>query len=85
MNVTVTAEDIQQGKPGSPCECPVALAIKRATGIAHVSVSPSTARVGDIGDTNTKWYRLPQPVREFIHNVDYGEGPHAPFTFSLEG
>ncbi len=38
--VEVTQDDIDNGIPGSRCDCPVARAIKRATGANRVSVSP---------------------------------------------
>jgi hypothetical protein len=39
MKITVTDEDIRDGIPGDPWNCPVALAVKRATGEDKVSVA----------------------------------------------
>ena len=37
MNINVTAEDIQDGEPGVPCACAIAVAARRS-GLKHVAV-----------------------------------------------
>jgi hypothetical protein len=55
--IEVTAEDIANGRPGSPGECPIALAIKRTFNVALVGV----------GGMIEMWQR--EPVLEHRYNA----------------
>jgi len=75
--VKVTKEDIENGRPGSTCSCPVALAIDRATdGIWEVF---NKAAENDGGCHII----LPSKAIAFIRKFDAtGEGE--PFEFTVE-
>ena len=79
ITVEVTQDDIDQGRRRSSCECPVALAVKRATGAEWVIVGCSSVDIGD----NKQPFRLPDDARQFISNYDLGFRPE-PITFTLE-
>lgn len=64
LRVEVTAEDIALGKPGDPFSCPVALAVRRASGVVNVGVGRLTARVRDTV------YNLPHYVTDWIDAYD---------------
>lgn len=76
MKIEVTARDIEKGLPEDKCGCPVALAIRRATGL-EVSVWCSmSVKVG------REYIDLPDEAEDFINRFDQGE-PVQPFTFDL--
>lgn len=79
LRIKVTQNDIDNGTPGKECECPVALAIKRAFEVDSVSVGDARIVIGcDI-------YRTPKIVREFVWAFDAPEPDWPPFTpFSFE-
>lgn len=79
VKVEVTAEDIRDGKPGKYASCPVALALRRATGIEFGVVRHAAhafkVRVG-----------LPFEVYTFIENFDrsYLRSLCKPFAFEID-
>lgn len=81
MKIEVTEEDIKNGKRFSPGECPIALAIQRATGKrATVGTIYATTWEGDV----PKIYNLPQTAIVFIRNFDSKTRVVSPFEFELE-
>lgn len=76
VNVEVTAEDIAQGVAADCQRCPVALALKRATG--------EDWRVGSY-EAEKVAIRVPLPmrVRAWTLALDTGE-PVEPFSFEIE-
>lgn len=77
--IHVTAEDIELGTPYSVDSCPIALAIRRETGIAG-AVGRETVRVRVRFD---RIIRLPRAATRFIPRFDsYREVK--PFNFFLE-
>lgn len=65
MRIEVTQEDIDRGKRGNSCECPVARAVKRAIGDGGVFVQHEHI------STRTHYFRAPREVRNFITAFDY--------------
>lgn len=81
MTIEVTPEDIRMGKRNMLCSCPVALAIKRATGAERVAVGGTDALW--VSDNEPLKVNLPIEARSFIFAFDEG-GQVTPFTFDLE-
>ena len=81
MKIVVTAEDIKKGAKKNKCLCPVALAIRRATGRA-VAVLPMVAWIKHYWPTQMISYPLPQVAQDFILNFDEGEDVE-PFEFEV--
>lgn len=79
MKISVTREDIRNGKPGKPSECMVALALKRELGISYASVGHREALIL-IDGQYTKLY-LPKRVEKKIR---FWDGFHFVFPFSFE-
>ena len=77
MKIEVTQQDISEGTPGVCMECPIALAVQRATGDKDASVTPQIVWVGGT------FYVLPVTAREFIRKFD-GRKDVAPFEFEME-
>jgi hypothetical protein len=77
MKIEVTREDIDNGLPGEPRDCPVAFAIRRATKNRLVFVSNYKAHIGD------GIAYLPDAATEFIQSFDLDE-PVEPFAFELD-
>ena len=95
ITVNVTQEDIDDGIPEEPCDCPIALALRRTLGPeseASVDVAESGPDAGHayVGLFDQPDVRLPDACRQFIENFDtYGrDTPEAwtpqPFSFELE-
>jgi hypothetical protein len=80
MRIEVTAEDIVKGKRMDCGLCPVALAIKRATGTAF-SVGYMTCCPA--GGTVRDRLELPAEARAFVHDFDC-HMQTAPFAFDLD-
>lgn len=83
IKVKVTQEHINEGVPGKPCKCPIALAI-REQGNEDVSVSPwNVAFFLPNGDK--LYYRLPYEAQQFIKNFDSSVNRiyAKPFEFEL--
>ncbi len=77
VTINVTQEDIDKGKQGDSCKCPVALALRR--------IHPG-ARVGSltlfIADD---WVEsTPEVARKFISEFDNGR-PVGPISFDILG
>jgi hypothetical protein len=64
--VSVTHQDVKQGRCGSFDGCPVALAVRRAVGTASVDVRRGRIRVG------RQAFRLPRSAYRFIQKFDGG-------------
>jgi hypothetical protein len=79
MRISVTREDIKNGKPGRPTECMVALALKRELGVSYASVGYREAKIL-IDGQYTKLY-LPKRVEKKIR---FWDGFHFVFPFSFE-
>ena len=81
--VSVTAEHIANGVPGSGWGCAVALAIEEAfPGCEDVSVSEATACIC-CEDVEPAWVDLPASAADFIEAFD-NEWDVEPFTFDLD-
>jgi hypothetical protein len=79
VTVWVTMSDIANGKPGDPCACPIALAMKRA-GLP----SPEVYEDEIVWQDNGEHVAETSPtVREFIRYYDSG-GTTIPIHFHLE-
>lgn len=76
MKITVTKQDISRGIPKNFRRCPIARAIRRATGIKDVKALPGYASV--LG----RYTHLPLVATDFIYRFDAGVDVE-PFTFSL--
>jgi hypothetical protein len=75
-HIEVTAEDIAQGERSDCYACPIALAVKRATG-KQVAACHAHVYVGD--DKGL----LSADARSFVTAFDHNE-PVSPFSFDLE-
>lgn len=81
IKIDVTEADIASGERGSACDCPIAIAIRRATGCSRVYVSYDWPRftfagkIYDISFENTKAY-------DFVSAFDNGHLVQ-PFSFEL--
>jgi hypothetical protein len=78
IRVKVTKEDIAMGIRRDDCECPIALAIKRAAKTSDVSVGFWTACLG-----SRLCFPLPKEARDFVRVFDAGVQVK-PFAFTLE-
>jgi hypothetical protein len=82
MAIQVTQQDIDRGKRGDDCWCPVALAINRWSG-RNSSVDVDTVVIGiDTADGKPDEFLTPPKIAEFIRRFDNGE-PVEPFEFDL--
>ena len=82
MLIEVTRGDVGNGQRFCSDSCPVAVAIKRSTGLAHVSVAIEYVRLAAENRTHCL-ISLPFDVGERISAFDRGEGME-PFSFELE-
>jgi hypothetical protein len=80
MKISVTSEDIAAGKRGSCVDCPVVLAVERASGGAVIAGRTWITAAFD-GRPGRRW-RTPDIVAEFMLLFDQGR-PVVPFTFDL--
>ncbi len=81
MLIEVTAEDIRLGKPGSLCNCPVALAVKRAYKATRVMADALSISVGRFK------VATPPEVEVFLHKFDLWHGHKRcpkPFSFRID-
>lgn len=76
--IHVTQEDIENGERNRASRCPVAIAIKRATGNASVYVGTLDMSIGEFLDMS-----LPRKLVKFIGRFDSGKAVH-PFTFTID-
>jgi hypothetical protein len=74
ITVEVTAEDIANGARKVGGNCPIARAIRRATGCSDVFVTADAIVAGEI-------YELPSEAEDFIWAFDGGQDV-TPFTFT---
>ncbi len=93
--ITVSKEDIANGTPEDPQSCPIALAVKRATGAERASVHFGLADryVCEFGtsleDGNCGWSavaNIPKRVGRWIDAFDdtrYGAAAPAPTVFDI--
>ena len=83
MRITVTEEDIKNGKARNCSECPVALALRRH-GLPHAEVDYDSIHYeGPDGFPRT--IEIPDRVYNFVKSFDAGSWLHAhPFEFDLE-
>jgi hypothetical protein len=78
MTVDLTPEDLANGEPESCTECPVALAVRRATKGQSVTVEPYGIVVDGI------LYDVPAEVDAAIDLIDDGRAVDVvPFSFEL--
>jgi hypothetical protein len=83
MRVEVTADDIANGKRGLPWCCPIARAIKRASGGSRVSIGTFNGLAYDWGTAHPAvFFDLPEVARCFISDFDSGR-PVEPFSFEI--
>lgn len=81
VTVSVTADDLANGKPGDACKCPVAKAINRAVPRGRGAVvNPSCCWFGPARRFKRD---LPPVAHDFILAFDRGEEVE-PFSFDLE-
>lgn len=78
MKISITKEEIKEGKPRNGVSCPVALAITKATGIKRISVAGPWAVLNDRVQVN-----LPHNVYLRILRFDNPKGKMTPFSFDL--
>lgn len=78
MKVTVTKKDICNGKKYHSSSCPIARAVRRASGQRILSIGTDCFRVGSSGKDNP----LPIVARRFIGKFDGGKRVK-PFSFVL--
>lgn len=84
MKIQVTQDHIDNGTVKDACLCPIALAIRDATGAAHFDVIVSTHGWSHYnGNKLLGNYELPVDATNFITKFDLGE-PVSPFEFELE-
>lgn len=84
MLIKVTQEDINNGRPLKSCECPVALACKRALNVDKVYIDGYSVTI--YSDDHLYYvaeYKLPYNAAEFIEDFD-GDHAIAPFEFELD-
>ena len=80
MTISVTREDIEQGRRCDPDCCPVGRALSRA-GVVHFGVVGPTVMVADDAEHATG-LPLPTAVKDWILDFD-GAQPVEPITFDL--
>lgn len=77
-SISITAEDIKEGRRVDPHGCPIARAAKRSMG-EGVCVGPSGIKL------HGKWWPIPAQAKAFM--LDYDTGMRCrcfPFTFEME-
>jgi hypothetical protein len=79
MKITVTQEDIEQGRKNEPYTCAVARAFLRA-GVDHFGVMGERVMVANLGHLVS--LLLPRSVRKWILDFDAGKFV-VPFTFDI--
>lgn len=79
MKVNVRRWDIWFGEQKSADDCPIARAVKRATGRHDVCVKPNCIYFFRAN----KYVTIPYEVTDFIYNFDWGRNVK-PFSFELK-
>lgn len=82
MLIQVTQEDIDNGIIGSGHSCPIALAVKRATGYGYVSVSVQGVVYGEHPDGKVFSIEADENIEKFVLYFDE-EIPVEPFSFEI--
>lgn len=77
MKICVTQADIDNGFPGSPDTCPVALAISKV-----LNEEPYVEVYGDEVEIDYNTIELPEKVHKFVKAFDRNEDV-IPFEFDL--
>lgn len=81
MKIQVTAKDIQEGRPGKVCACPIAIAGSRAYGC---TMEVGNTLMGPHEELHCRnWGLLPKEAREFVTAFDNGRSVQ-PFEFEIE-
>jgi hypothetical protein len=70
IETDVTEDDIKNGKKGDPCNCPVALSLKRVLGKGSITVGGSVLAV--VNDDGFFRYEIPVEIEKLIHEFDAG-------------
>lgn len=84
MQIRVTQADIDTGKPGKTCTCPVARAINRILNGSHFASVSNAINIFRCGGAQLKLQILfPQSVRNFIYRFDSRQ-PVQPLDFDIE-
>lgn len=83
MKIFVTKSDIARGYYASPCRCPVARAVRRQLR-KKVAVSGDGTMMIANSDKTFTVVDLPDQVKQFIHDFDYGVGEPQPFEFEID-
>lgn len=78
MVIEVTQEHINNAVPRYVSACPVALALKDATGTPYCVTGPECRK-----ETGIDYIPLPPEVHEFVKHFDNGE-PVGPFVFEVK-
>lgn len=78
IKVTVTKEDIRRGIREDPESCPIARAVRRATGRRFVAVDEAITF-----DSTREVYNLTPQADQFINDFDRGDNVK-PFKFTSE-
>lgn len=79
MRIEVTERDIRLGRPRRAFTCPVARAVKRATGARTVGVDDVVITLD-----MAREFETPKKVRDFIGKLDFdGRRGLKPFSFTL--
>lgn len=84
LHVSVTAEDIRQGRPSAVSDCPVALALRRA--LEEAGMKPWAGVCPGHFHWPSHENEVPWPderVQKFINSFDAGQ-PVEPFEFDVE-
>ena len=83
VKVDVGVDDIRFGKPGAPCHCPVARALRRVLpNDTAVNVYHDRVMIGPF--PKHKRYDLPPEVSGFIKQFDDHHLGLLPFSFELD-
>jgi hypothetical protein len=88
MIVQVKQKHINKGQQASPCDCPIALAIKEALDVSEderVSVDDDEVLIFAVNDELVRAYRPTKKMVRFIERFDdKGKNAVKPTTFRLE-
>jgi hypothetical protein len=85
ITVQVTQFDIDNGERTMHCDCPVALAARRALAVPRVSVAGDLLAYldeGSVADVDHEHYSLTTEVLDWIVDFDL-KRPVKPFSFTI--
>lgn len=86
LHISVTQEDIDNGRRCHSGKCPIALAAARTGGDLEWSVGSRNAyayRYTTVGAEIRTRHSLPKEARDFVRDFDFHQ-PVVPFEFDLE-